>query len=246
MVNNIESKRKDIGSILKIGVIFSCTTGIVLHLTADTSGFMNRIFLAFTIQSNMWIAGICLLFLIIDIVRKNESKPVWLHVLRFMFTVSILLTYIVFAVLLSPLMELSYLSSLSNILLHTVTAVLAVADFIVDDFKYTIKPRMLAFSGLIMPLLYSVFFFIYYEVMNQMPVPYFFMDFKKYGWFTIGNDGIGVIYWMSILCIVLMLIGYIILLLKKKNADNLKKTVVITIIAMLSVSVVFSLLSIVF
>ena len=104
-----------------------------------------------------------------------------------MFTVSILLTYLVFAVLLTPFMHWSYLISLSNILLHTITAILALADFLLDSYVYATKKRTLVTTGLIMPFLYSIFFFIYYEITNQMPVPYFFLDFKKYGWFNIGH-----------------------------------------------------------
>lgn len=242
MINATSDKRKVIGFLLKTGVILSCSFGIALHLIADTSGFMSRIFLAFTIQSNMWIAGICLIHLLISLLLKNFKIPGWLHIIKFMFTVSILLTYIVFAVLLTPLMEWSYLTSLSNILLHTVTAVLATLDFIADGYVYVIKKRMLYLQSLIMPLLYSIFFFVYYEITNQMPVPYFFMDFKKYGWFNISSFGIGVIYWMVILCAVLILISHIILKLKKKSSVS-KRTVICTVIVMLLASISFSIIN---
>ena len=65
MSNHLVSKEKIIRYILKIGVILSCVIGIALHFKTATSGFMNRIFLAFTIQSNMWIAAICLIFLVL-------------------------------------------------------------------------------------------------------------------------------------------------------------------------------------
>ena len=80
------------------------------------------------------------------------------------------------------MMEIDYLVSLSNILLHTVTAIFALLDFILDDYQYLFKRKYLLVSGLIMPLLYSVYFFIHYEISNQMPVPYFF-------WISSSSDG---------------------------------------------------------
>lgn len=245
MIKSKQTRQKVIGNILKICIILSCTAGIVLHIVNDDSGFMNRIFLAFTIQSNIWIALICMVFLLTGLIIKKHAIPEWLHILKFMFTVSILLTYLVFAVLLTPFMHWSYLISLSNILLHTITAILALADFLLDSYVYATKKRTLVTTGLIMPFLYSIFFFIYYEITNQMPVPYFFLDFKKYGWFNIGQQGISVIYWMAVLCAVLVLTGYVILWLKEKNNNISKRTVIYAAIFMLLISVSFSILNIV-
>lgn len=123
-------RTKPIGYILKAGVIISFTLGLLFHFIDTRSGFTGDIFRAFTIQSNLWIATLCAVFLVMDIFFKNTIKPLWLHVLKFMFTVSILLTYIVFSILLAPLVEIDYLLSLSNIFLHTVTAILALMDFL--------------------------------------------------------------------------------------------------------------------
>jgi hypothetical protein len=245
MSNHLVSKEKIIRYILKIGVILSCVIGIALHFKTATSGFMNRIFLAFTIQSNMWIAAICLIFLVFDIFFRNIKKPLWLHVIKFMFTISILLTYIVFSVLLTPMMEIDYLVSLSNILLHTVTAIFALLDFILDDYQYLFKRKYLLVSGLIMPLLYSVYFFIHYEISNQMPVPYFFLDFKQFGWLAFKNGGIGVIYWMVILCAVLFVLGYYSLKLRDICIKKPLSTSIITFSVMLCISIIFSVLSII-
>lgn len=38
-------------------------------------------------------------------------------------------------------------------------------------------------------------------------VPYFFLDYEKYGWFEIGDGNIGVFYWVIIILIIVYLIG---------------------------------------
>lgn len=216
------------GTALKLGVIVSCFLGIFLQITAKGGSFMSSapIFLYFTIQSNIWIAVICAVFLIADLARKGRGPVAgWLYVLKFMFTVSVLLTFVVFAVLLAPLMPRSYLLSPSNIFLHDITPILALLDFILFDYRYTGRGRHM-FFGTIMPLGYGVFVLLLSRLagvrFNGAAAPYFFLDYEKLGWFRIGPGGPGVAYWFAMIALVVLGIGFT--LLKIKEARRRKKT----------------------
>lgn len=192
---------------LKLGIIASCCTGLFQHDLGVSGGFMRSIFKAFTMQSNIWVAAICFVFLIYELfARAKGPLPDWLYVLKFMFTTSVLLTWIVFAVLLTPFMNAAYLLSTSNLCLHNLTPVLALLDFINFDTGYTPRRKPL-WSATIMPLLYTLFFFTAYEITGEPPVPYFFLDYKTLGWFSVGAGGLGVAYWIVILLLVLLGLG---------------------------------------
>lgn len=205
---------------LKICVIASCASGIATHSASGGTGFMSSIFKAFTIQSNVWIALIYMAVLLNESSSGDKEPSSTLASLRFMATTSIMLTWIVFAVMLAPAMNPSYLASASNILLHTVTPVLAVMDYLVDaDASRNEWSDVL--SPIILPLAYSVYFFISYWLTGKMPVPYFFLDYRRFGWFRIDSAGIGVAYWALILTAVLILMGRALIRLKRSARGKL-------------------------
>lgn len=191
-------------AILKLGVAASCLFGIFSHHLSWSGGFMNSIFKAFTIQSNLWISVICLVFFGFELRGQGQRKiPQGLQLLKFMFTSSILLTWSVFAVLLSPTMTTAYLLSQSNLFLHNLTPVLALLDYLNFDSDSQVGAKQLPFS-LVMPLFYTIFFCVAYACTGKLPVQYFFLDYKKYGWFRITKKGIGVIYWIGFLSLGLL------------------------------------------
>lgn len=246
MNTSIKDKTGLLDLILKAGVVLSCCLGIGLHFIADTGGFMNVIFRAFTIQSNIWIALACLLFLVLDLKAARYRRrgfsgtegrgiPQGLYIIKFMFTTSILLTYSVFAVLLSPTMNLSYLLSPSNLLLHTLTAVFALLDFMLFDSEYRYRKRHLWFV-LIMPLGYAVYFTLMYEILGTLPIPYFFLDYKTYGWFSFAKNGIGSGYWIMLLAFALLGLGAAAAGLRQKALKTPAKTGLFASVTMLAVS----------
>lgn len=229
--------------LIKLGVAASCWIGINQHDISLSGGFMDSIYKAFTMQSNIWIAVICLVFLGIDLINKGIRKiPQRLHAIKFMFTTSILLTWLVFAVLLTPMMNLDYLLSPSNLFLHNLTPMLALIDFINFDQDSRINRRNLGL-GLLMPLLYMIFFFSAYEITGKLPVPYFFLDYKELGWLRFGAEGFGVVYWVGLLLIVLLGIGVTILKLKKIAERRPVVVSVLVVATMISLSLIFSLVS---
>jgi hypothetical protein len=205
------TKKAVFSAIVKFLVLASCVLGLSLHRYSSSGGFMHSIYGAFTAQSNIWISLICIIFFIMNAagIKKNRL----LYLIKFMFTSSILLTWLVFAVLLAPILDSSYILSPSNIFLHSITPILAMADFLLFDNEFSISLKSL-WTVLVMPLIYLVFAFTVYEQSGSLPTYYFFLDYKKLGWFTMTSTGIGTGFWILLLSAVLYLKGIILLILK--------------------------------
>lgn len=209
----LSKKTYTIGLILKLGTILSCCLGLYFQVIEWQSVFFgpNSTFLYFTTQSNIWIAAICLVFLIIDLRSKgNRQVSNWLYVVKFMFTVAIMLTFIVFAVLLTPQQEMDYLISGTNICLHNLTPIFAIIDFILCDYGYLSSKKHILL-GTILPILYFIVTLILsfngVGYGDDRIVPYFFLDYKKLGWLSVGDNGIGVIYWVIIISFMVLAMG---------------------------------------
>lgn len=215
--STLSKKAYTIGVILKIGVVVSCILGLYFSCSTNPKATIGPMMLYFTIQSNIWIAFICAVFLIIDLLTKgNRNIGNWLYVIKFMFTVAIMLTFLVFAVMLSPLMPKSFLLSPPNIFLHNITPILALIDFLICDYGYVSSKKHILF-GLLMPLYYIVFALSLSFAgvkFNGEIVPYFFFNYQELGWLTIGGGKMGVIYWFLILFVLLLIVGTILLKLK--------------------------------
>lgn len=50
-----------------------------------------------------------------------------------------------------------------------------------------------------MPLLDAISFIIIYELTDVLPVPYFFLNYRLNGWFTVSTTSIGTFWWVLIL-----------------------------------------------
>ncbi|NLZ49591.1 MAG: hypothetical protein GX895_12610, partial [Clostridiales bacterium] len=72
----LSKKNYTIGLILKIATILSCSLGLIFQVVEWQSVFIgpNSTLLYFTTQSNIWIAAICLVFLIIDLKTKGKRQ----------------------------------------------------------------------------------------------------------------------------------------------------------------------------
>lgn len=197
--------------------------------TYSTGNFMSvSHFMYFTNQSNILIMFIVFIFLIYDIIaltNKNNlhTPPQWLYALRYIFTVSITLTFIVFSLLLTPQMIAtgfySYLYSVSNICVHNIVPILAVTDWYLYAYPYKTNKNSFYLS-LIMPIYYSVFVFALSfrgNYFSGKKVPYFFFDYEANGWFKIANGSLGVVWWVIILCIGVLLIGKFLIKLKNRR-----------------------------
>lgn len=208
--------------LLVIGVIIGVWTSLVQE------GFFNPShFLYYTIQSNIEIGIICLVSLVFIFSKKEIHSIV--YTLKFIFTVAITLTGLVFNFILYP-QALSYNFDLKpfaiyNFCTHIFVPLLSIIDFFAFDYKLKITKKTFLL-GLITPLLYFAFVMFCTKLgitfNGNSFVPYFFLDYKANSWFQFGNGKIGVFYWVIIQSLLVLLISFILIFFMKKRQNHFK------------------------
>ena len=136
----LPAKSKLVSCILKAVVIISAVTGILLSAGAGRRAFMggSRVFMYFTIQSNIAIALVCAVGAAL-LWRKQPVKDIW-YLIKYVFTVSITLTGVVFCFVLAPTLG-KYAWSLQHVLTHVVVPLGAILDFFVTGRYGSIKRK---------------------------------------------------------------------------------------------------------
>lgn len=229
--------------LFKVIIILSSLVGLVMTFTGGDS-MMTRGWLYFTIQSNCWILIVTCIILVYEILLKKNKVtriPYLLVVLRYVFTISILLTGLVFNTMLLPEMIArgngAYALSLSNVTLHIITPAFAVVEYLVqrDDIKNNTKTMLF---GLIPPIYYLCFVYILRpfnviftavqtgQDLSAAYYPYYFMNYEINGFFDfdLGSFKIGVIYWTIFLILVVAGLAKGLLIIKNKlNNQSQKK-----------------------
>lgn len=202
---------KKIIILYRIIFIFLCGLGLILSLTSkSTDEFMgNGTALNFyTLQSNLWVFILELVLLVLTIIEDAKQISIIkekMVVLKFVMTVAILITFIVYWSMLAPYVAQKNVLALSNVILHAISPILMFVDFFTFDREYTFKKDNV-YLVIIPPLYYLIFAMIRAEVSDTVftqgsRYPYWFIDIDTFGW--LGNiNGPGVIYWT-----ILMLIG---------------------------------------
>lgn len=222
--------------VIKTLIVAFCVLGVVF--TAKGDNYMaQKLFLYFTIQSNICIALISLVFIVFDIIKfkkPNFVVPNLFYIIKFVFTVAITLTFIVFSLMLTPELiiidQASYLITLENICLHNLCPILAIVDFFVFD-KIVFKKHTFVY-GIFMPLYYLIFSLICsligIDFGDGLFMPYFFLDYKENGWFRLGGGKVGVAYWIVILLLVLLGLGFVLMWVKNR-VEKIKQSKIVTV-----------------
>ena len=210
-----------------IGVLFAC-----IYARADGYSHWTKRLLYFTNQSNLWIGIICLLTTVVNAKDKVKSEIKRLtYVTKFIFTVSITLTGLIFWVLLAPFADQENYNvwTVASILTHIVVPVLAVFDFFYDDYKIilTKKHTLLA---IIPPLIY----FTFASILSVCQVdfgrgenfPYFFMDFYSeaglLGFVSGDLPQLGTVYWLVLILLIILGIGFLYRVLNNNRIKKIK------------------------
>lgn len=232
--NKVQIIRKHIVAsiILNIALIISTVIGIIFDVFTALGPVC---FLYFTVISNILIMAISIIYLIYQIkyLKTNEYKvPSWLFPLKFIFTVAITVTFIIYTFILAPVI-LAYDSfvkvfSVNNFCLHIITPVIAIINFCLIDSHYCLKKHT-NYLGLILPVCYFIFSLLLASISNKAyfidanntysQFPYFFLNYHKFGWFTLnkGIENIGVFYWIIFVTLLILGIGFILLKLQNRN-----------------------------
>lgn len=176
------------------------------------SGFMDADTIwYYTIQSNIFVMIVAAISLFFEFHKlKGKSIPNAIYTLRFVCTVDITLTFLVFSLMLTPIFikdnNTAYLLSIGNLCVHNLLPLAAIFDWCFFGKSNHIKTKQILLA-LIFPFFYCVLMlirsFLGITISGNL-VPYFFLDYQASGWLKIGKNGIGVIYWIIILALALV------------------------------------------
>ena len=194
----------------------------------------------FTVQSNIFVLLVMLTQSIFDVLilsGKITKMPKFLKRIKLVSTTSISITFIVFGIILTPVLIKEGLpevvSSYSSIVMHQIIPLVAIADWILDapDKKISFGYAPLALT---FPLYYYIFTLIVplfnikfksYEngqtIMSNFP--YFFLDYEKNGWVRFDGEYMGVVYWLIIIILFDILVSAFFILIKNLQYKKSKK-----------------------
>lgn len=182
--------------------------------------------LYFTAQSNIWIGSVLLVIALFPNMRKEWKDR--LYFFKYIFTVSITVTGIIFCGLLGPFSDSSFRSwGVSSLLSHVFSPVFAILDFFTDDYKIVLTKKHAWLSTLPF-FLYGVVTFIL-EAFNVDygrgdPYPYFFMYYRSpVGLFGFSNQYpfyAGSFYWIALFSLLVVGIGFLYLRLYEKTLSR--------------------------
>lgn len=192
---------------LHVIIFVSAVVGILLQCGLGSSTFSLSTFRMFTTLSNCAIA----LFYFVDFnVERNEL----MKKMKFAVTMCIVLTGSVAAILLNGMFDsMEPLQKVGIFLLHDVTPIGTVLDWIIFDKKGQTTKQMPLFAALF-PILYLIFVFVSAPLVETMKYPYPFIDITTLGIGMVIVNVIG-------LTIAFMAVGYLAVFLDHK-LDNVK------------------------
>lgn len=224
--------KKKISVTLKILIVICALGGVILSLfNAKKDGYSHwyKRLMYFTAQSNLWIGFNSLTILLYQaITNKSDTKRGLLYLCKYLFTVSITITAIVFFFFLAPFADQSYhIWTVSGFLTHLFSPLFSIADFIIDPNRTKLNKNV-AFLAVLPPLIYvinsSVLSVLNVDFGRGVNYPYFFMDhFSPAGVFGFSLDApiLGSFYWILILALITFFIG--VFYKKLKSRQQTKK-----------------------
>lgn len=197
-----------------------CTLGIVGIIACwgifdDYTNFRWDFYVHFTNISNFLCIGVMFAGLIQTIRKKENSFVSALPLLKFIGTLGILLTFLVFNILLAGAEgrdpQLNW--RIGSLLFHVVLPIMYIADFFLFYERKKVK-WFYPLASTLFPLVYAIFIFIQAAILkfdssilipnSQTPLiyPYFFLDLDKQG---LG----GVAMWILILLVAFIAVGFL-------------------------------------
>ncbi|MBP5265772.1 MAG: Pr6Pr family membrane protein [Lachnospiraceae bacterium] len=212
MFRAMSKKSSMLSYCLKIVIIASALIGTFLSAYAGRNSFMggSRVFMYFTIQSNIAIAIIsCIGFCYM--LNKRLRGNVW-PVIKLVGTVAITLTGVVFCFVLAPTLGANAWN-IQNVLTHVVVPVASVVDFFVVSPTFELRYKNVWYV-IIPPILYAIYAGIGYvagwEFAEGINYPYFFLNWgSPAGAFGFSNElpFMGSAWWILALLCFLLLVG---------------------------------------
>ena len=206
--------------ILKCVVVLAAVLGTVMSALAGSRSFMGGrvVFMYFTIQSNIAIAAVCAVGAVLLLRRRSVGRA-W-YAVKYVGTVAITLTGVVFCLVLAPTMGRAAWN-VQNILTHVVVPAAAVADFFLTAALCELRTRSVLLV-MLPPLAYAIYAGVGYVRGWQFGAgrnyPYFFLNWGSpagaFG-FTGALPYMGCAWWILALMVFLILVGYLYLRLAR-------------------------------
>lgn len=174
----------------------------------------------YTNLSNVWTLWLAVAMIVWELRHAlhgtQKEPPHALLTVRFALTVGVMVTFFVFNLLLAPYMvrqgRARYLYGLANAMVHNAVPLLALVDFFA--FRYGYKPRRYDWAwSILMPFLYLLLVLGLsmsgYRFSGNR-APYFFLDYRALGWFTL-KGGIGTFWWIVLILLFVVAMGKVML-----------------------------------
>lgn len=210
--------------VARIFFIIICWIGIYTNVQMTNSdSFMGggTALNFYTIQSNILVLLVQFILLFCSFFDLSDKPKILrgIVLLKYVTTTAIMLTFLVFWGMLAPYMDLKSLVEPSCILVHFVTPILMLLDFLRDKSDVPLK-KSDAFYTIIPPVYYLIFCLVRAEISDVKLTggsrfPYWFIDIDMFGWF--GNEnGIGVFFWVMLILIIVLTISFGLRFVKKK------------------------------
>ena len=171
----------------------------------------------YTNLSNYFVFAVSVIILADTVKRvragEKEGDCNKVKMLKFMTTVMILVTFLVYLILLGKPFTADFWRNLGNISYHVFAPLMFIADYFLFEQKKTVSVFAPLFS-LIIPLAYVCYTFILGAAIDGFEYPYFFLDVNDLGYG-------GVMAWVGILVAVFTVLGYLLWLYNRiVNTDG--------------------------
>ena len=217
--------RKIISICYKMFTIFSLIAGIFLNLSNTYS--IRALMSYYTLQSNVICLIAFIIVLTLELLDRQYKTDIY-YLIKGGLVITIAITAIIYHIALAPggfqmdaLQNSISNKMLANFLVHTVSPLLVLLDYILFDEKGHFK-FFYPILWLIQPLNYVVYVYTYsnlggsfYNIGGSRQFAYFFLDYNELGY-------MGVIKWLLIIILGILIISEILVILDKFLKDRKK------------------------
>lgn len=199
-------------------IVMCCVSALAVLLTfhifyvGDSPHDINWYILTmYTHISNYFVFAVSVIITVDNVRRvkagEREGHNKKVRSLKFMTTVMILVTFLIYSILLGKPYTLDFWRRLDNLAYHVFAPLLFILDFFLFDEHRTVSVFD-PLKSLIIPLVYVAYILILGACVPDFKYPYFFLDVNKLGYG-------GVILWVFILVVVFTVLGYLMWLYDK-------------------------------
>ena len=210
--------RKIISICYKMFTIFSLIAGIFLNLSNTYS--IRALMSYYTLQSNVICLIAFVIVLILELLDRQYKTDIY-YLIKGGLVITIAITAIIYHIALAPggfqmdaLQNSISNKMLANFLVHTVSPLLVLLDYILFDEKGHFK-FFYPILWLIQPLNYVVYVYTYsnlggsfYNIGGSRQFAYFFLDYNELGY-------MGVLKWLVIIILGILIVSEILVILDK-------------------------------